>query len=73
MAPARTLIQNATIITMEPSGDLPLGDILVTGDTLTEIARTHGVSQEDLRRWNALERDAVLQPGQTLRILPPPS
>jgi cytosine/adenosine deaminase-related metal-dependent hydrolase len=38
MAPARTLIQNATIITMEPSGDLPLGDILVTGDTLTEIA-----------------------------------
>lgn len=38
MAPARTLIRNATIITMEPTGDLPLGDILVTGDTLTEIA-----------------------------------
>lgn len=47
--------------------------VVKRGDTLTEIARTHGVSQEDLRRWNALERDAVLQPGQTLRILPPPS
>lgn len=34
----RTLIRGATIITMEPSGDLPQGDILVTGDTLAEIA-----------------------------------
>ena len=34
----RTLIRNATIITMDALGDLPHGDILVTGDTLTEIA-----------------------------------
>jgi membrane-bound lytic murein transglycosylase D len=39
------------------------------GDTLAEIARAHGVSQEDLRRWNRLPRDASLRPGQTLRIL----
>jgi cytosine/adenosine deaminase-related metal-dependent hydrolase len=38
MSPSRTLIRSATIITMEPSGDLPQGDILVTGDKLTEIA-----------------------------------
>lgn len=38
MPSSRTLIRNATVITMEPSGDLPQGDILVTGDTLTEIA-----------------------------------
>jgi cytosine/adenosine deaminase-related metal-dependent hydrolase len=35
---SRTLIRGATIITMDALGDLPRGDILVTGDTLTEIA-----------------------------------
>ena len=34
----QTLIRGATIITMDALGDLPQGDILVTGDTLTEIA-----------------------------------
>ncbi len=34
----RTLIRGATVITMDALGDLPQGDILVTGDTLTEIA-----------------------------------
>ncbi len=34
----RTLIKGATIITMDAQGDLPQGDILVTGDSLTEIA-----------------------------------
>ncbi len=34
----RTLIKGATIITMDAQGDLPQGDILVTSDTLTEIA-----------------------------------
>ncbi len=34
----RTLIKGATIITMDALGDLPQGDILVAGDTLTDIA-----------------------------------
>jgi cytosine/adenosine deaminase-related metal-dependent hydrolase len=34
----RTLIKGATIITMDAQGDLPQGDILVTGDTLTDVA-----------------------------------
>lgn len=34
----RTLIRGATIVTMDAQGDLPVGDILVSGDTLTEIA-----------------------------------
>lgn len=34
----RTLIKGATIITMDAQGELPQGDILVTGDTLTDIA-----------------------------------
>ena len=37
---ARTLIRGATIVTMDVQGDLSVGDILVTGDTLTEIAPT---------------------------------
>ncbi len=36
--PGRTLIRGASIITMDVQGDLRTGDILVTGDTLTEIA-----------------------------------
>ena len=34
----RTLIKNAHIITMDVQGDLAQGDVLVTGDTITEIA-----------------------------------
>jgi cytosine/adenosine deaminase-related metal-dependent hydrolase len=35
---ARILIRGATIITMDVQGDLAQGDVLVTGDRLTEIA-----------------------------------
>jgi len=34
----RTLIRGATVITMDAQGDLPRGDVLVTGDRITEIA-----------------------------------
>ncbi len=34
----RTLIRGATVITLDAQGDLPRGDVLVTGDTITEIA-----------------------------------
>lgn len=37
-AALRTLIRGATIITMDAQGDLPRGDLLVTGDRITEIA-----------------------------------
>lgn len=35
---SRTLIRGATLITMDAQGDLPAGDMLVTGDTITAIA-----------------------------------
>ncbi len=40
MAPplGRTLIRGATIITMDAQGDLPSGDILLTGERITAIA-----------------------------------
>jgi len=34
----RTLIRGATVITMDAQGDLPRGDVLITDDTITEIA-----------------------------------
>ncbi len=34
----RTLIKNAHIITMDAQGDLAQGDVLISGDTITEIA-----------------------------------
>jgi len=40
MCAARTLIRGATVITLDALGDLPRADVLVTGDTLTEIAPT---------------------------------
>jgi peptidoglycan lytic transglycosylase D len=38
------------------------------GDTLQALAKVHGASIEDLRRWNGLSRDAKLRPGQILKI-----
>lgn len=34
----RTLIRGATVVTMDAQGDLPVGDILVTDDVITDIA-----------------------------------
>jgi membrane-bound lytic murein transglycosylase D len=38
------------------------------GETLAQVAQTHGVSVEELRRWNNLSRSAALRPGQTLKV-----
>jgi membrane-bound lytic murein transglycosylase D len=40
------------------------------GDTLSGIAARHGVSVQDLRRWNGLSTSRI-QPGQTLRLTAP--
>ena len=40
------------------------------GDSLWAIARRHGVAVADLLRWNALDAEAVLRPGQQIRLSP---
>ena len=40
---------------------------VVRGDTLTRIAKSHGVSVEDLQAWNALSDDRI-EVGQRLII-----
>jgi cytosine/adenosine deaminase-related metal-dependent hydrolase len=47
-AAGRTLIRGATIITMDALGDLSQGDLLVTGDTITEIAPRLSVDDAQL-------------------------
>lgn len=38
------------------------------GDSLWQIARRHGVSVEHLQKWNSLDKQGRLNPGQTLDI-----
>lgn len=41
------------------------------GDTLSRIARAHGVKYRDLARWNGIENPNRLRVGQQLRVAPP--
>ena len=45
---------------------------ILKGDTLSKIAREHGVKVEDLRKWNRLSGDTI-RPGDLLRIRPIPA
>ena len=38
------------------------------GDTLWDLARRYGVGVSELRSWNGLADDAVLQPGDRLVV-----
>lgn len=40
------------------------------GDTLWALSRRYGVSVRDLTRWNDLDKEETLRPGQTLIIRP---
>jgi lipoprotein NlpD len=41
------------------------------GDTLYKIAQHYGLDHRDLARWNHIDRDNVIHPGQVLRLSPP--
>lgn len=41
------------------------------GDNLWTIARRYDVRLEDLLRWNSLEADQLIFPGQMLKVAPP--
>jgi len=44
---------------------------IAKGDTLYGVAKSTGVSAQDLANWNNLSAPYVLRPGQRLRITPP--
>ncbi|MBI4513148.1 MAG: LysM peptidoglycan-binding domain-containing protein [Gemmatimonadetes bacterium] len=39
------------------------------GDTVWAIAQRYSVRPADLLKWNNLDRDAVLRPGDDLKVL----
>jgi LysM repeat protein len=41
------------------------------GDTLSSIARTHGVNSRDLANWNNIRNPNLIQQGQSLRLSAP--
>ena len=50
-----------------PQGPEPEVVVVVRGDTLGELARTHGVTVADLKRWNHLSSD-LIEVGQRLEL-----
>jgi len=54
------------------AGSLPEYEV-AGGDTLYSIAKQHGVTVEDLREVNGLASDAVIRPGDRLRLSSPTS
>ena len=40
-----------------------------SGESLWTIARKYKVKLNDLMRWNGLNRNAVIRPGQSIKIL----
>lgn len=42
--------------------------VVKSGDTLSQIARAHGVSVSDLARWNSIENPGLIRSGQVLRV-----
>ena len=39
------------------------------GDSLWSISRRYKVKINDLVRWNDLDRNAIIRPGQSLKIV----
>jgi membrane-bound lytic murein transglycosylase D len=51
-------------------GPQKLIHLVRSGDSLWRIAHKHGVEIQQLAAWNDLSIEAVLQPGQKLRLIP---
>lgn len=58
-------------------GEIPLPEprlhTVVSGETLSVIARRHGLSVAELQQWNGLGAKSVLRIGQVLRLEPAPA
>lgn len=44
--------------------------VVKKGDSLERIARQHKIKLADLLKWNQLQADSTLKPGQQLRLVP---
>ena len=64
-----------TTVSTKASRAMARGDVHVVRprDTVTSIAKQYGVSVGDLLRWNSLENQARIHPGDRLRVATRPS
>ncbi len=69
-----TTLSSTPSSTVAPSSAATNGDnthLVARGETLTSIAKMHGVSVSELQRFNHIENDRKLQIGQTIMIPSP--
>ena len=73
--PATPATPPATPATTKSSGSSGSADeyTVAKGDTLSGIAREHGMNYQDLATWNNLQDPNQIRPGQTLRLTEPSS
>jgi len=74
----RSVIRPGQIITIPVPGGTPSRRlqsnqgsqlyVVRPGDTLSEIAQQHGVSLNELRRWNGLGRRSLIHPGDRIVV-----
>ena len=71
---ASTSTTSASTATPEPSAKAGNGNshIVARGETLTSIAKMHGVSVGELQKFNHIDNPLKLMAGQTLLIPPSP-
>ncbi|MGQ0385051.1 MAG: peptidoglycan DD-metalloendopeptidase family protein [Gammaproteobacteria bacterium] len=52
--------------------EIPARHLVQAGETLYSISMRYGLAFEDVARWNGIGRDYRIQPGESLRLDPPP-
>lgn len=71
----KDIIQPAPSATPKPEGKVPhleeLMHLVEAGDTLYSIAKSHGVTVEDLIKWNALTKPDLILPETKLFVKDP--
>lgn len=61
----RTAVATGGPVKAAPAGPI---HVVKPRETLASIAKRHGVSVNDLLRWNSLERESRIHPGDRLRV-----
>lgn len=52
--------------------EIPAQHVVRAGETLYSISMRYGLDYRDVARWNGIARDYRIDPGQRLRLDPPP-
>jgi membrane-bound lytic murein transglycosylase D len=72
VAPQTPATQSSAASASEPSSSAPTTYKLREGDNLWAVAQRFHLKVSDLARWNAIDPDDVIHPGQELRLTASP-